>query len=148
MDDRFKFGKDKARNALALGELERQAMEALWEMGETPGNELFKEVGRKLGIRHNTLLTVFERLIGKGLVAKRKVGRVNFYRAIVTRDEFGALVAKPILEELLTVSSRSTLAAFVDNASRDPEKLRELKRLIEEAEKSENDDVNKPGGKG
>lgn len=133
----FKFGKNKARNALALGDLERAAMEALWENGEMPGNRLFAEIGKSLGIRHNTLLTVFERLIDKGLVAKRKVGRTNYYRPLLTRDEFGANVARPLLDELFGVSASSTLTAFVDTAKRDPEKLRELKRLIREAEKSE-----------
>ena len=145
MSNRFKFGRTKARNALALGELEREAMEALWELGEMPGNDLFAELGQKLGIRHNTLLTVFERLIAKGLVAKRKSGRVNYYKPLITRDEFAGLVARPLFEELFTVSSRSTLAAFVDSTGRDPERLRELKRLIEEAEKGKNPIINKKG---
>ena len=134
MSEGFRYTRDKARSALALGELERASMDSLWDRGEMSGNEIFEEVGKKNKIHHNTLLTVLERLIEKGLVEKRKVGKFNLYRSILTREEFCERVARPLMAELMGVSSGTALAAFVDNASADPEKLEELKRLIEEAE--------------
>ena len=135
MIKRFKFSRDNARNALALGSLERSVMEALWDVGEMSGSEVFAKLGKKLKIRHNTLLTVLERLISKGLVMKRKDGKFGYYKPILTRDEFCAMVAEPIFHELLAVSSDSAMAAFVDNACRDSKKLEQLKNLINEIEK-------------
>ncbi|MFH1514372.1 MAG: BlaI/MecI/CopY family transcriptional regulator, partial [bacterium] len=124
-----------ARSALALGNLERAVMDTLWDQGEMSGNELFNLLGEKLKIRHNTLLTVCVRLESKGLVSKLKKGKYSYYSPLLSRDEFGEKVAGPLLKELMEVSSDSALAAFVDNASRDPDKLNYLKSLIEEAEK-------------
>ena len=135
MNRKFKYSRDNARNALALGHLERSVMEALWDSGEMSGCEVYGKLGKKLKIRHNTLLTVLERLISKGLVSKRKDGKFGYYKPILSRDEFCAMVADPIFTELLAVSSNSAMAAFVDHACRDSKKLDQLKNLIEEIEK-------------
>ncbi len=145
MTPEFKYGKGKAKSALALGELERSVLDTIWESGEIQGKELYDKLGTKHSVRHNTILTVLERLINKGLVTKRKDGRSNSYKAKISRDEFAAQVAKPIIEELLDVSSHAAMSAFVDNASADPEKLKELKRLIARAERDR--DKNNKGDK-
>ena len=135
MTPSFKFTKDKARQALALGDLERAALEALWKSGEMEGKAVFEKLKKHRNVRHNTVLTVLDRLIQKGLVEKRRSGRSNTYSAKLTRDEFAAKVASPIIGELLDVSSHAAMAALVERAGRDPAKLDELKKLIEEAEK-------------
>ena len=136
MVNSFKFGKHNARTALALGSLERSVMDVLWDSEELSGNMLFERLGSVHKIRHNTLLTVLERLVKKGLVSKRKEGKFSYYTALLGRDEFTKKIAGPLLDELLAISSGSAIAAFVDNARRDPDKLEYLKRLIEEADKS------------
>lgn len=135
MSPKFIFNRDNARSAMALGKLERAAMDILWEEGEMSGSELYRKVGKKLRIRHNTLLTVLERLIAKGFLAKRKEGRNNFFKPLISRDEYCLKIAVPLLKELLDVSSGSVLSAFVDNACRDNENIDELKHLIDEMEK-------------
>ena len=135
MNPKFTYDRNDARNALALGKLERAAMNALWDNGEMSGSELYKKLGEKLRIRHNTLLTVLERLIEKGLVIKHKAGKNNFFKPVLSRDEYCSKIAAPILKELLDISSKSVLSAFVDSACRDMEKLEELKNLIENMKK-------------
>ena len=139
---KFKYDKSRARSAFALGDLERLAMEELWSGNEMSGSLLYEKLGEKLGIRHNTLLTVLERLVEKGLVAKRKEGKSSMYRPILKREEFAAKVAGPLLNELLEFSSYSAMVSFVKQASIDPKRLRQLKKLIGEAEK--NKKPNKP----
>ena len=145
MKPKFKYNPENARSALALGKLERAIMDTLWDKGEMSGSELFSKLGKKLKIRHNTLLTVCVRLVSKGLVSKFKKGKYSYFSPVLSRDEFGKTVAGPLLKELIDVSSDSVLAAFVDNASSDPEKLNYLKSLIDKAEKKKKG--HKPGGK-
>jgi predicted transcriptional regulator len=136
----FNFGRGKARQALALGDLERNVLETLWDSGEISGKDIFNRVGAALNVQHNTILTVLDRLIKKGLVSKEKGGRNNLYRAIVSRDEFARMVSSPIIEELMEVSPHVAMSALVESASSDPEKLNELKKMIEEAEKRRNEE--------
>ena len=77
MSPDFNFDRTKARQALALGELERSVMETLWARGEISGKEVFDLMGSTHNVQHNTLLTVLDRLINKGLVIKQKDGRSN-----------------------------------------------------------------------
>jgi len=135
MSPDFNFDRTKARQALALGELERSVIDALWDSGELSGKEIFDLLGERHNVQHNTLLTVLDRLINKGLVIKEKDGRSNTYKARLSRDEFAEFVSAPIIEELFDVSSHVAMSALVDNVSADPEKLAELKKLIEDAEK-------------
>ncbi|MCX6646333.1 MAG: BlaI/MecI/CopY family transcriptional regulator [bacterium] len=140
MNPDFNFGRGKARHALALGDLERNVLETLWDTGEISGKDIFDRVGASLNVQHNTILTVLDRLIKKGLVSKEKGGRGNMYRAKVTRDEFARMVSSPIIEELMHVSPHVAMSALVESASNDPDKLNELKKMIEEAEKRRNEE--------
>lgn len=133
----FKFTKGKARQALALGDLERAVLEALWAGGEMEGKAVYEKLAGKHKVRHNTILTVLDRLNQKGLVEKRKSGKSNTYAARLTRDEFASRVASPIIDELLDVSSHAAMAALVDRAGRDPARLDELKKMIEDAERAQ-----------
>jgi predicted transcriptional regulator len=130
----FKFTKGKARQAMALGDLEREALEVLWNHENVSGKEIFDILGKKKKIQHNTILTVLERLIKKGLVGKKKSGKNNTYFPRLTREQFTEKISAPLIEELFDMSSNAAMAAFVDNARRDPAVLDELKRLIEQAE--------------
>jgi predicted transcriptional regulator len=103
------------------------------------GKEVFERLGAKHKVAHNTLLTVLDRLIAKGLVMKKREGKNNLYSAKLTRDEFASKIASPIIEALLDVSSNAAISAFIKTAQRDPAKLDELKKLIMEAEKKASD---------
>jgi len=134
MNPDFKFDNRKARHALALGELERAVLETLWDKGELSGKDIFDLLGQPRNIRHNTILTVLDRLVRKGLVLRRKLGRDNSYKPKISRDEYIDKVASPIISELMDISGDVTLAAFVEKARRDPRQLSALKKLIRKAE--------------
>ncbi|WP_018254236.1 BlaI/MecI/CopY family transcriptional regulator [Salinispora mooreana] len=90
-----------------LGELERAVMDVLWDL--LPGRSaglMVREVvdalaGRELA--YTTVLTVLDRLSGKGMVRREREGRAWRYRAAASRE---AHIAKLMLDALDLGGSR------------------------------------------
>jgi predicted transcriptional regulator len=94
------------------GKLERAVMEALWAAptGLSAADVVAALTGRALAV--TTVLTVLERLRGKGMVQRERDGRAYRYRAAAERE---ALVARAMLEALGDSDDRAlAISRFVD----------------------------------
>ncbi len=113
---------------LAMGELESQVLDALWDRGGwlTPA-DVHDAVGRRRRLAYTTVMTVLVRLYEKGLVERRRDGRAFAYHPVQTREERAAAR----MSELLSAAGDRSVALswFVDNMST-AERAR-LRRLLE-----------------
>lgn len=128
----FKRPREAVRGA--LGELEREVMEAVWRRGETSVREMHAALGGRDA--YTTLMTTLNRLHKKGLLDRRKDGRAFLYSPRVSREDFTRSVARDVIDGLLGRSngeSEPVLACIVDAVGeRDGELLDELDRLLKE----------------
>ena len=97
-----------------LGDLERAAMDVLWDQGPaTTGGLTVREVAEALWERdlaYTTVMTVLDRLAGKGMVDRERDGRAWRYRPMASRE---AYVAQLMLDALdLTGSRDAALVRF------------------------------------
>lgn len=121
--------------APALGELEREVMERVWQVG---GEISVREIHHFFGERtaYTTLMTTLDRLYKKGLLVRRKSGRAFLYAPRFSREEFERGVAEDVLDDLLargTQGTRPMLAYLVETVSEhDRELLDELDRLVKQ----------------
>lgn len=110
-----------------LGPGERAVMQVLWA---DPEQELrVRDVVDRLanGTAYTTIMTMLDRLHGKGLVSRRRVGRAWSYLPEVTRE---AYAAKAMSEALRSdADADGVLVHFVGQLS--PEEQAELRRLLE-----------------
>lgn len=114
-----------------LGPLEGKVMEFVWDRNEpVTVREVLAQVGRKRKLAYTTVMTVMDRLKGKGLLRRRMVGHAYLYRAAVDRERF----TREAIDRLLRGARdrRSVLAAFIQSV--DPSELKDLRGLIEEVE--------------
>jgi predicted transcriptional regulator len=114
-----------------LGELEKSLLEWLWGrdwVDVRAAHAAHAGAGQR---SPNTIHSTLERLIRKGLVERRRVGRAFHYRTIVTREAFLEQALEGALEQLPDSDPKRLLAAFVDVAVRlDEAGLDELERLV------------------
>jgi predicted transcriptional regulator len=115
----------------ASGELEGDILAVLWSADRplsTP--EVHQALGADLA--YTTVATVLTRLVDKGVVTRRKAGRVHEYAP--TSDEAG--VATAGFRSVLTRSHdrRALLQGFVDSLSTDDEAI--LRDLLADAARS------------
>lgn len=117
---------------LALGELEQQVLEALWEADEalSPGS-VHELVGAPRDISPNTTASALKRLHEKKLLTRRKVSHSYVYTPTQSRSEFQSRLIRAISSTFPVEEPSSMLAAFVDIADEAGEDtLRELEALV------------------
>lgn len=121
------------RHSRVLGPLEHEILDVLWAKGEATGKEIFREIKTTRPIALTTVLTVLERLTGKGLVNKVKGESVYLFTPAYTKDAFAREVSADVLKGIFEISRSGAAASFVDMlASSDPAELDRLSALIED----------------
>src|SRR5574337_647075 len=117
----------------ALGPLEAQIMEVVWEQGEVTVRDIYNVLRQQRDLAYTTVMTVMHNLHRKGLLAQRSEGQAHVYTARLSRMEFVRAKVSETLDALLENFSEPALAHFVERLSQsDPERLAQLERLIAE----------------
>ncbi len=124
----------------ALGDLEREIMEAIWKRGEeTSVREIHSAFGERAA--YTTLMTTLDRLHKKGLLERRKEGRAFLYAPRVSREDFTRSVARDVIGGLLGQTNGETkpvLACIVDAVGDcDGEMLDVLEKLLREKRRAQ-----------
>lgn len=114
-----------------LGDLEAEIMQVIWRRGSASIREVWDEVKPKRPLAFNTVMTVMNRLVGKGLL-RREDRRGNYrYHPRLDRQAFLAWVSHEVAEALIHEFGDVAVAQFVEVLHEvDPEKLAALERLI------------------
>ena len=128
------FRRPREIAGFALGKLERQVLEATWQMGEVSVRDVHRLFEER--IAYTTLMTTLDRLFKKRLLDRRKDGRAFLYTAAVSSEDFERGIKEDVIDGLLgngADSVQPVLACIVDTVSeRDRELLDELDRLVQE----------------
>lgn len=120
-----------------FGPLEAKIMEILW----TNSLEMtIKDVQQKLdqdkNINFNTVMTVMNRLVVKGILQKKSVVRSFKYKPVVTRDEFMETQSKELTFDLIEEFGSLAVTHMVDALDKvDPDLLDKLEQKIKDIKK-------------
>lgn len=128
----------KLRNkgiAKVLGKLEAEAMEHIWKQKTGTVREICDQLSRtrKKGISFNTVMTVMNRLVQKGLLMKQQGMNCYEYKPRLTKEEFLDNISNNIMKGLMKDFKSYVLAHFAENL--DSDDLDELIKLREKFSK-------------
>ena len=117
-----------------LHELEAEVMEAVWNSRrpEVTVREIMDALNRrtKHPRAYTTYMTIMRRLDSKGLLARRREGKTDIYRAVYTREGYADLRAQAGVSELVEQYGEVALSHFARQmAELDPKRRRQLQRL-------------------
>lgn len=127
--------------AKVLGNLEARVMHALWALGEAaPARAVHQEVARGHSVSPLTVITVLNKLVGKGLVRREKRDDLLHFQAVWSEADLVAHASRRVVEGILSFGPEALAASFVDLlAERNPAQLAELadaiRRRLNEAPK-------------
>ena len=119
--------------AKVLGDLEARVLDVVWRL-ERPSTArtVHEAVAKNHDVSSLTVITVLNKLVVKGLLARARQHDVFHYRARLSREEFMAVTSRRLVEGILSLGPDAVAASLVDVlAERDPDRLAELARLIE-----------------
>ncbi|EJW18593.1 BlaI/MecI/CopY family transcriptional regulator [Paenibacillus alvei] len=84
-----------------FGPLEAKVMTVLWEGSEMTIKDVQKKLEAEKCINFNTVMTVMNRLVDKGILVKRTEGRTSLFRPVLSRDVFLDTQSKELTHELM-----------------------------------------------
>ncbi len=92
--------------------LELLCLNALWTLGEGNVRDVQQIVLGARPLAYTTIMTVLDRLVRKGKLSRRKVGRAFVYRPEASRDAMRRLAVRELVDSLFA-GSETELAEFL-----------------------------------
>jgi predicted transcriptional regulator len=116
-----------------LSELESEVMEEVWVHDEVTVRTVLEALNEgKKERAYTTIMTIMSRLDGKGMLKRRRSGRSDVYRPVMTRAEYLQARAQAEVEELVDDYGDLALAHFARRIDKlDPKRRQELRKLAE-----------------
>ena len=93
------------------GDLQAEVMTALWKLGEATVDDVRAEQPRRGRSAYNTVQTVLNRLVERGLLSRQRKGRAFVYKPKVEESEY---LARSIGERLAGASPGARREALVN----------------------------------
>ncbi|MBE6560275.1 MAG: BlaI/MecI/CopY family transcriptional regulator [Ruminococcaceae bacterium] len=132
----------KTAGFIKLPESELEVMQIIWDMEregykDIHAGEMFKfapAIGR---LKLTTVLTLITRLIGKGFLSVRKVGRVNCYTSLVDETAYKNFATKDFLETMYKNNASGLISALIGGDCLRESDIDALRRYIDESENAE-----------
>jgi predicted transcriptional regulator len=115
-----------------LHELESEVMEQLWRSGESSVRAVMQALNERSGKHraYTTYMTIMSRLHKKGLLARRRDGKTDYYAPVYAREEYMSLRARAGVDDLVSQYGDVALSHFARQmAALDPARRRALQRL-------------------
>jgi predicted transcriptional regulator len=95
--------------------LELLCLRALWTQGEGSVKDVRQAVEASRPLAYTTIMTVLERLVRKGKLGRRKVGRAFVYSPTASRDDVRQVAVRELLAGFFD-GSEAQLLAFIEGS--------------------------------
>jgi len=115
-----------------LGDLEARVMRMVWGLGKpVPARTVHERVIEEHDVALLTVITVLNKLVAKGLLARGRRDGLLHYSPRLTEDAFRALATRKVIAGVFSLGPEAVATSLVDVlAEHDPEQLAELGRLV------------------
>lgn len=122
-----------------LGDLEVRVLRAVWKLRRpASARQVHVRVAATHDVQLLTVITVLNKLVDKGILARAKQDEVFHYEALWSEAEFTAHASRRVVEGVLSFGPTMVAASLVDVlAERNPDQLADLARLIRERMKDD-----------
>jgi predicted transcriptional regulator len=113
------------------GELQAQAMAALWRLGSGTVEQVRGELPSRYRGAYNTVQTILNRLTDRGLLGRERAGRGFVYRPLLSEAEYLSGSIRRTLAGASSDARQAALASIIGGLR--PDELAELEALAGQA---------------
>jgi predicted transcriptional regulator len=114
-------------------EAELELMNILWECGPSTVQAVVDHLPPGRPLAYTTVQTVLNVLHRKGGVRRKLRERAYHYEAAVSRFDAASVALHDLVDKLFAGSAEEVVLAMVKSRQLSPEKLSELRKIVEEA---------------
>jgi len=110
-------------------------MEAIWEIGTSPSVRDVLEHAYPDGEKaYTTVQTIMNTLVKKGLLKTQKIGLVNFYTPVITRNDIVKTEMKNMVSRVFNGSVPALANYLIDSEDLSLEEIQKIKELLNKRE--------------
>lgn len=113
-----------------LAPAELEVMKVLWTAGGLAAREVHERLARQTGWAYSTTRTTMERMVKKGLVARRAFHGLHVYEPAISRPQGVARLVHEFAERVLGLSPAPVAALFKESQALTPAEIDELRVLL------------------
>lgn len=118
-----------------LGDAELEIMLAVWSAGEpVPASYVREKLRGSRDWPLPAVLTSLNRLVDKDFLACEKRGRGNWYRPLVSEEEYKTAESRGVIDRLYGSRFTGMVAALYDERAIGKDDLEELRRYLDSLE--------------
>lgn len=122
-----------------LSDAELEIMKIIW--GNPQKVTLFPYIMEGLAARgkpcqKNTLIVLLSRLMNKGFLSARKLGRRNEYTALISEEEYRTAQTRRFLDKIYEGSAAGLVSTLIAGDLLTDEEYGELKKLLEKGKET------------
>jgi BlaI family transcriptional regulator, penicillinase repressor len=117
----------------SLTDAEARVMAVLWERQRATVADVVRALSKRRVVSYSTVQTILRILETKGYVAHDKVARAFIYRPVVDERQARRRALRHLVSRLFKGSPGLLVLNVLEDERIDPDELRQLKKLIEDA---------------
>ena len=126
--------------ALQISDAELEIMKIVW--GNPQEVTLFSYLMDALAVRgrpcqKNTLIVLLSRLMNKGFLRAKKIGRRNEYTALISEAEYQTAQTKNFLDKIYEGSAKGLISNLIMGDLLADEEYEDLKKLLEKGKEKQ-----------
>jgi BlaI family transcriptional regulator, penicillinase repressor len=117
-----------------ISSAEWEVMNAVWKKSPATSSEVVKMLASK-NWSDKTIKTMLARLVKKGVLTFKEIGRSYLYEPLVRKEECIRQESEMLVNRVLDGIPFASLVHFVNNSNLKTDEIKELKRLLSDKEK-------------
>jgi len=116
-----------------VSDFELELMKTIWENG---GTALYAKIAetlesKGLAATKNTIISLLSRLVEKGYLSIKKIGRRNEYTALVSAEEYQTMQTTVLLHKVYEGNAKNLVSTLIQNHFLSNDDYEELKKYWE-----------------
>jgi BlaI family transcriptional regulator, penicillinase repressor len=121
------------RPSRTLTDAEARVMAVVWESHRASVADVVRALSKRRTVSYSTVQTILRILETKGYVAHDKIARAFIYRPLVDERQARRRALRHLASRLFKGSPSLLVLNVLEDDRIDPDELRQLKKLIEDA---------------
>lgn len=118
-------------------EKELEILQILWEKGPVAVREVQEAMGGDQQNGYTTILKLMQIMHEKGLVTRRKSGKLHLYEALASQEHTRQFMVDKMISSVFQGSAMKLVMSALGNTKSSKEELSEIRRYLEKLEGGE-----------
>lgn len=118
-------------------EKELEILQILWEKGPVAVKDVQEAMGGDQQNGYTTILKLMQIMHEKGLVSRRKSGKLHLYEALASQEHTRQFMVDKMISSVFQGSAMKLVMSALGNTKSSKEELSEIRRYLEKLEGGE-----------